>query len=63
MGKSTPGYLAGWQTVLSPSSRTPQNRLVPPVQSTEEQSPLNTENQNVTAARGQDLVLFQALHI
>lgn len=31
MGESTPGYLAGCQTVLSPSSRTPQNHLVPPV--------------------------------
>lgn len=27
-GKSAPDYLAGWQAVLSPSSRPPQNRLV-----------------------------------
>lgn len=28
-----------------------------------EQSPQNTENQNVTTARGQDLVLFHELQI
>lgn len=30
---------------------------------TEEQSPQNTENRNVTVAGGQDLVLFHGLHI
>lgn len=30
---------------------------------TEEQSPQNTENRKVTAAGGQDLVLFHGLHI
>lgn len=44
--------------MLSPSSRTLQNHLGPPVPSAQ-----NTENQNVTAAGGQDLVLFLRLHI
>lgn len=57
--------LATWQDVrlCSPSSRTPQNRLVPPVLGEEEQSPQTTENKNMTAARSQDLVLFHGLHI
>lgn len=63
MGESTPGYLVGCQTVLSPSSRTPQNPLVPPVPGEQrEQSPQNTENWNVTA-RSQDIVLLQGLSI
>ena len=59
MGISTPGYLAGFQTVLSPSSRELPGATTAGL---EEQSPQNTENQNVTTARGQDLVLFHGLH-
>lgn len=55
--------LAAWQDVRLCSLHPPENRLVPPLQWTEEQSPQNTENRNGTAARGRDLVLFQGLHI
>lgn len=58
-GKLTPGYLAGYQTVLPPSSTTPQNRLAYQVLSQQwEQSPQNTKRTAIRQQQGARTLCF-----